>query len=63
MGKASLLDERVEDLRVKEHLEERPFTGAAALQEELLIEELGRLTGAIRRSMEKRCEATPGYRE
>ena len=57
MGKGPLLDERVEDLSVEEVLVEGPLAGRAVLQEQLVVEEGGRVPGALRGCRQQRPQA------
>lgn len=60
MSKAALLNKGIEDLRVEEEPEERPLIrGGAMLEEQLLVEQVGYVSGSLRGGGEEGCETLP----
>lgn len=63
MGKAAMLYEGIEDLCVKEEMEEWPLYRGAVLQEQLLIEQVGDVPRALRGCGEERDKTLPIQRQ
>ena len=60
MSKAPLLNKGIEDLCVEEESEEWPLTGGGAmLEEQLLVEQVGNVSGTLRGGGEEGRETFP----